>query len=182
MSDLSDEALMSKVQAGQTSCLELLVTRYQQPLYAFAYRVMGRSTAAEDAFQETFLKVFRNRASYKTGAPFRPWVYQICLNICRDQLRKDQRRPEAELKPELPVLDPSPGPEELSAQSDTSEKIRRAVESLPEKQQEVFVLSYYQSLSYPEIAEILDIPVGTIKSRMFHASKLLAEALKHLKG
>lgn len=173
---------MLKVQQGQHTCLELLVTRYQKPLYAFACRVLGQASEAEDAFQETFLRVYRNRASYRAGATFRPWLYQICLNICRDQLRKVQRRPQAPLQEDLPLPDPAAGPEQQSTQKDMAEHIRRAVEALPEKQQEVFLLSYYQSLSYPEISEILDIPVGTVKSRMFFASKTLAESLKHLRS
>ena len=182
MTDMSDEAVMEKVQKGETALLGLLAQRYEKALYAFAARIVSQPSAAEDAFQETFLRVFRKRDTYRAGAPFRPWLYQICLNTCRDWLRSRNRRPEAELKPELPVLDPSPGPEALSAQSEMAQRIRRAVEKLPEKHREVFILQYYQNLQYPEISEILDIPVGTVKSRMFHCSKLLAEELKDLRG
>lgn len=182
MSDLSDEAIMARVQSGETGLLDLLVRRYERPLFAFAMRVVGQRTAAEDAFQETFLRILRKRESYRVGASFRPWLYQICLNICRDSLRKRNRRPESELPETLVVADPAPGPEALSEQALLSERIRRAIDGLPEKHREVFILQYYQGLQYPEISEILGIPIGTIKSRMFHASQKLSLALKDMRG
>jgi RNA polymerase sigma-70 factor (ECF subfamily) len=181
MSDLSDEALMEKVQRGETAHLELLVARYQRPLYNYALRVLRETGAAEDAFQETFLRIFQKRASYRAGAPFRPWLYQICLNLCRDQLRRQTRRPEAELKDEIPVRDPNPGPEALSTGAEMTEKIRRAIDQLPDKHRDVFILHYYQNMPYPDIADILEIPVGTVKSRMFHATKSLAELLREFR-
>jgi len=179
MSDLSDESLMERVQKGETQLLELLIKRYEKPLFAYAFRVMQQRPAAEDAFQETFLRIFRKRDSYRAGAAFRPWLYTICLNTCRDALRARGRRPESELdKTVLVVADAQPGPETLSAQTILGERIKAAMEALPDKQREVFLLSYYQQLQYPEVAEILEIPVGTVKSRMFHASRFLAEKLK----
>lgn len=179
MSDLSDEALMERVQKGETHLLDLLIKRYEKPLFAYAFRVVQQRNAAEDAFQETFLRVFRKRDSYRSGALFRPWLYTICLNTCRDALRARARRPESELeKAALFVPDAQPGPETLSSQSILAERIKAAIEKLPEKQREVFLLSYYQQLQYPEISEVLEIPVGTVKSRMFHASRFLAEQLK----
>jgi RNA polymerase sigma-70 factor (ECF subfamily) len=183
MTDLSDEALMERVQKGETHLLELLIKRYEKPLFAYAFRVVQTRSAAEDAFQETFLRVFRKRDSYRAGAPFRPWLYTICLNTCRDALRAKSRRPEAELdKAALFVPDAQPGPETLTNQSSLAARIKEAIEKLPDKQREVFLLSYYQQLQYPEISEILDIPVGTVKSRMFHASRFLAEQLKDYRG
>jgi RNA polymerase sigma-70 factor (ECF subfamily) len=179
MNDLSDEALMARVQQGETQLLEMLIKRYERALFAYAQRIVQQRSAAEDAFQETFLRVFRKAQSYRPGSPFRPWLYTICLNTCRDSLRKRSRRPESELdKSAYALCDEQPGPEVVSAQQALAENIRRAVEALPEKQRDVFLLSYYQQLQYPEISEILQIPVGTVKSRMFHASKFLAEQLK----
>ena len=181
MSDLSDEAIMEKVQRGETALLELLVARYERSLFNYALRVVNDSGAAEDAFQETFLRIFRKRSSYREGAAFRPWLYQICLNICRDLLRKKSRRPEAELKDEIPISDPAPGPEALSSSAEMAGNIRGAINSLPEKQRDVFILHYYQCMPYPEIADILEIPVGTVKSRMFHATKTLVDLLQEFR-
>jgi RNA polymerase sigma-70 factor (ECF subfamily) len=182
MSELSDEAIMARVQGGETGLLDLLVRRYEKPLYGFAFRLLAERTAAEDAFQETFLRVLRKRASYRIGCPLRPWLYQICLNACRDALRKRARRPETELPERLALADPAPGPEALSAQSALAERVRQAVAALPEKHREVFLLHHYQGLAYPEIADILSIPLGTVKSRMFHASQKLSLALQDLRG
>lgn len=179
MSDLSDEAIMARLQAGETHLLELLMKRYERQIFAYAQRILMVRSSAEDAFQETFLRIFRKRATYKPGSPFRPWLYTICLNTCRDSLRAKNRRPESELeKTAFALADGQPGPEALSEQTALARRIRQAVEALPDKQRDVFLLSYYQGLQYPEIAEILEIPVGTVKSRMFHASKFLAEQLK----
>ena len=169
---------MARVQQGETDLLDLLVRRYERPLYGYAMRVVGERTAAEDCFQETFLRILRKRGTYKPGSPFRPWLYQICLNICRDWHRRRGRKPERELPPEtLSMADPAPGPEVLSDQMLLAQRVRQAVEGLPEKHREVFILQYYQGLQYPEIGAILGIPVGTVKSRMFHASQKLSQAL-----
>lgn len=182
MSDLSDEAIMAKVQEGQTCLLDLLVRRYEKSLYSFAVRIVNEHTAAEDAFQETFLRVLRKSSSYRAGSPVRPWLYQICLNVCRDGLRKRSRRPKTVELPEgLSLADPGLGPEALSAQAMLSERIKDAINELPDKHREVFILQYYQGLQYPEISEIVGIPVGTVKSRMFHASQKLSQALEDLR-
>lgn len=172
---------MAQVQKGQGTHLELLVQRYEKPLYAFAYRILQDRSAAEDAFQETFLKVYQKRYSYRPGSPFRPWLYQICLNHCRDCLRRRTRRPETALEPEIPLPDPSLGPDQLAAHAALTARIRQAIAELPQKQREVFILHYYQELPYPEIALVVGIPLGTIKSRMFHATKQLADDLRDLR-
>lgn len=182
MDDLSDEAIMERVRAGEVGRLDLLVYRYEKPLHAYAFRILGDRTAAEDAFQETFLKILRKRESYRPGAAFRPWLYQVCLNVCRDALRKVSRRPRTvELSPTLPVPDTADGPEALCDQATLAERVREAVESLPDKHREVFLLAFYQELPYHEISEILELPVGTIKSRMFAAHTKLSRVLGDLR-
>ena len=99
----------------------------------------------------------------------------------RDRLRRQTRRPEAELKDELPVSDPHPGPEALASGADMAQRIRRCIDELPEKHRDVFILHYYQNMPYPDIADILEIPLGTVKSRMFHATKTLAEQLREFR-
>ncbi len=176
----SDEQLFQQVAAGQTERLGELVERYQRQLHSLALRLLHRRPEAEDAVQETFLRALRFRHQFRQGSRVRPWLYQICLNLCRDQLRQRSRRPESDLE-DLVVADPARGPEEQSLQKLTAERVRQAVMSLPDKHREVFILVQYQNMSYLEAAEIMDVPVGTIKSRMFHASAKLAEALKDLR-
>ena len=173
---------MERVKAGEVNRLDLLVLRYEKPLFAYAFRLVGDRGAAEDAFQETFLKILRKRDSYRDGSIFRPWLYQICLNVCRDALRKNSRRAQTvELSPTLPLADPSAGPELISDQAETAALVRQAVEALPEKHRDVFLLAFYQELPYNEIAEILDLPIGTIKSRMFTASQKLRAGFQDLR-
>lgn len=167
---------MARVQAGELSLLGLLARRYERSLFGLAMRLLGRREAAEDAFQDTFLKLFQQRARYRPGARFRPWLYQICLNLCRDQLRRQQRRPVTDL--EVEIADSGPGVEEAAEKARLSRLVAQAVEAMPERQREVFVLAFYQQLPYPEVAAILNLPVGTVKSRMYHASRWLAERLQ----
>ncbi len=177
----SDEALFEQVARGQTERLTELVERYQSQLHALALRLLHRRPEAEDAVQETFLRSLRFRHQFRAGSRVKPWLYQICLNVCRDALRKKARRPEGDLE-DVVVADPSVGPEGRALQEATARTVRAAVEALPEKMRDVFLLVQYQHLTYAEAAEVLGLPVGTIKSRMFHATTKLAEALKELRS
>lgn len=176
----SDEALFEQVVRGQTERLSELVERYQGQLHSLALRLLHRRPEAEDAVQETFLRSLRFRHQFRQGSRVRPWLYQICLNVCRDQLRKKTRRPESDLE-DVVVADPGLGPEQQALREMTARAVRQAVMELPDKHREVFVLVQYQHMTYAEAAEVMGLPVGTIKSRMFHASAKLAEALKELR-
>lgn len=175
---VSDEQLMERLLDGQDQALDMLVKRYLGPLYAFAHRMVGSKSAAEDAFQETFLKVYRKRRSFQEGAKFRPWVYQICLNVCRDQLRKGKRRQEVPLVEETAPADSTPGPAEQAEKALQAERVKKAISQLPRKQREVLVLSQYEGLTYEEIGDTLNIPTGTVKSRNYHAIRNLAKLLQ----
>ncbi len=169
---------MERLLEGDESSLEELVRRYQGPLYRLAYSILHDSASAEDAFQETFLKVYRRRFSYRPGSPVKPWIYQICMNVCRDHLRRAKRCPETPLEENPPP--PGPGgfsPEECVEREEQARSVRQALIELPAKQREVLLLAHYQNLSYPEISILLDIPTGTVKSRVFHALKKLGALL-----
>ena len=169
---------MAQLLDGEESALDTLVERYQKPLFCFASRLLSSESLAEDAFQETFIKVFRRRWSYQKEARFKPWVYQICLNVCRDMLRKNNRRKEVPLDKTYQVRDPNPGPAEVVQRSAESLRVQVAVSQLPVKQREVLILSHFQGLTHEEISTILNVPPGTAKSRKFTALKSLAEILK----
>ena len=176
--NVADERLMELFLDGDHQALEALVRRYEKPLFAFAVRTMGCRAAAEDAFQETFLRVYRRRSTYQSGRSFRAWLYSICLNVCRDALRKGQRRKEVPLVPDTRTADASPGPAEQAVTMFEVARVRRALSQLPKKQSEVVLLAHYQGLAYPEIAEVLDVPVGTVKSRNFNAMRNLLRFLR----
>lgn len=172
----SDEQLMERVGKGEIDMLEHLVRRYEKPIYSFIVKMVGNNAEADDIFQETFLRVYQKRKLYRNGAAVSPWLYKICLNLCRDALRRRSRQKDLPLD-DLPLPDPDPGPEQSSLDNFTIRKVIEAISGLPEKQKEVFLLHHYQGLKYHEIADILSTSVGTVKSRMHYAVTRLSELL-----
>ena len=156
-----------------------LMRKYEKPLFAFICRILGNRREAEDLFQETFLRIFQKRDTYREGMPFPPWMYRICLNLCRDHQRERMRKPEKLFFDEQ-QSEQIADPKARMTRNLIVYRVRTAVGNLPEKLRFVFLLHNYQGLTYPEIAETLDIPVGTVKSRMSLAVARLAEELKDL--
>lgn len=172
MADRETE-LMLRVKAGDRAAFEELYALYRKPLANFFYRLGGNRTLAEDLLQETFLRLWRAAPGYEPSARVSTYVFRIAHNL---HLNEAARRREKLLENAEFELrnDPSAG----LHRSEVQEKVRRAVESLPEGERECLLLSEYQGFKYAEIAEILDIPVGTVKSRMFSALSRLREALR----
>lgn len=173
----TDEELMERLIGGQENALEQLLQRYKSPLYSFALRMVQRPSVADDVFQETFLRVYRKRKTFRKGARFRPWLFQICLNLCRDHHRKVKRRQEVELSEEAVGCDLRPGPEESAQRAAEARRVRDAVSRLPDKHRAVLVLTQYEGLSQQEAAAALGIPEGTVRSRKFKAIRTLASLL-----
>jgi len=169
----SDEALMMEVRAGHTESFSPLICKYQQPLVNF-FRRLGVYTDAEDLIQETFLKVYRYRRRYRVTAKFSTFLYRVARNVWVDHCRKAARRKDLLERYEDDVPKPSDRPP-TAARLDVQE----AVAALPEKLRMVVVLSIYQGMKYEQIAEILGIPAGTVKSRMHLAMGRLKE---HMHG
>jgi RNA polymerase sigma-70 factor (ECF subfamily) len=189
LSICSDEDLLERFCRGQTEAFGILVHRYERELYGYLRRYVGDSSLAEDVFQNTFLQLYLKSAQYEAGRPVRPWLYTIATHQAIDALRRnarhqilslEQQRSEGsdgEVRNLLDSLE-SRGPaplENLSAQ-ERKERVRAGVERLPDFLREVVILAYYQGLKYREIADILDIPVGTVKSRLHAALSKLQEA------
>ncbi|GMW02708.1 MAG: RNA polymerase sigma factor [Candidatus Hydrogenedentota bacterium] len=181
-----DEFLVTQARQGDRWAFEKLVKRYERPLYNYLRRMTGDPTDAEDVFQETFLKVYSHLNRFQEGRPFKPWLYRIATNTARDFLRHKRRRPQVSLDDEdgarpslLDTLAASlPSPSSLLASRENVERLEKAVAGLSEIHRAVFLLSRYEGLPYSEIAEVLDIPVGTVKSRMNKAVHELLDALK----
>lgn len=180
--DASDEALMARVKAGDDAALAVLVRRYEGPLFHYARHMLGNAADAEDVFQETFLRVHLHRGRFWSGSAFKPWVYRIATNLCKDRLRYRQRRPEVqpggnEAMPDPLAAFPAAGvaPDEAAVAEERSARMRLALAALNVKHRAVFLMAHQEGLSYAEIARALRIPVGTVKSRMNKAvSQLLA--------
>lgn len=189
---LSDESLMHAYQQGNCSCFEVLIRRYERELYSYLRRMIPNAALAEDVFQNTFLQIHLKRNLYESGRPFRPWLYTVATNQAIDNLRRNQRHQRASLDSEhsagrgkaTSLLDMVPGQEsEPHLHAERTERqalIRSAVDRLSEHLRSVVVLSYYQGMKYKEIAGILGIPVGTVKSRLHAAIRKLGDEWEKL--
>jgi RNA polymerase sigma-70 factor (ECF subfamily) len=184
----SDEELLARVRKGQRDAFGVFVRRYERELYGYLRRYLNDGTLAEDVFQNTFLQVFVKIASYEPGRPARPWLYTIATNQAIDAMRRNSRHQAVSLNQGREVKAP-PDPDDLlgSLESKTASPldaaqgeerklaVRAAVDGLPEFLRQVVILGYYQGMKYREIADILDIPLGTVKSRLHTALHKLQE-------
>lgn len=166
-----------------------LVARWEQPIQRLCARVTGDLHRAENPAQKAFSWVFSRRRDYQPAAKFSTWLWRIAMNVCHDELRRRQRRPDYPLEAEGD--DPSDGtavqypgqglsPAEVVEKLEQAERVRRALVQLPETYREVLVLRHYEGLKFYEIAEVLGIPEGTVKSRMFEALDRLEDSLERL--
>lgn len=177
----TDERLIGDYLAGEAGSFELLVRRHAQEVHQFVFRFLGDSVAAEDVAQETFLQVHRSAGSFDLSRRFKPWLFTIAANKARDYLRRRSRRREvsfeAQVGPESEggqrFIDLLSGDDVLPDEDLLLEEKRRLVrlvmDTMPAKFSEVLILAYYHRFSYKEIAEIVGIPLGTVKSRL-HAA------------
>lgn len=189
LADASDEELVACFRKGQREAFEVLVRRYERELYGYLVRYLGDSSLADDVFQNTFLQVYTKIGMYEAGRPVRPWLYTIATHQAIDALRRngrhqaislDQER-EDQLAAEMPHLltlleTRYPGPLDVVQGEERRQLVRASVDQLPDFLKQVVILAYYQGLKYRDIAGILDIPVGTVKSRLHTALVRLQEA------
>ncbi len=189
LSTYSDEELLARFRRGETEAFGALLRRYERELYGYLRRYLGDSDLAEDVFQNTFLQLYIKSGQYEIGRPVRPWLYTIATHQAIDALRRngrhqalslDQNQKEladGEVRSLLELLESrGPGPLDLAQGEERRERVRASVDRLPEFLRQVVILAYYQGLKYREIADILDIPVGTVKSRLHAALVKLQEA------
>jgi RNA polymerase sigma-70 factor (ECF subfamily) len=175
----TDEDLALRVQRGDAQGLTALVERHHGPLLGFVYRMTGGDRAlAEDLVQEAFLRVMRAIGQYRYPRPFKPWLYAIALNLARDHYRRADTRHAAALSEEAWESQPADPPDDGLLADAEGRQVAAAVHALPPHQREALVLRYYQGLSLDEIAAALDIPVGTVKSRLSLGLKRLRETLE----
>jgi RNA polymerase sigma-70 factor, ECF subfamily len=189
----SDEELLGRVRQGERDAFGVLVRRYERELYGYLRRYVGDATLAEDIFQNTFVQVFVKIASYEPGRPVRPWLYTIATNQAVDAMRRNRRHQAVRLNHGRiagSVADPDDllgslestavSPMDAMQEEERRLMVRAAVDQLPEFLRQVVLLGFYQGLKYREMAEILDIPLGTVKSRLHTALARLQEAWSKL--
>ncbi len=187
----SDEKLLLKYRdCGDRPAFEELVRRYERELYGYLRHYLGNAEMAEDVFQQTFLQVHLKCDQFESHRKLRPWLYAVATNQAIDFRRRSRRHRMASLDRRIggeaesesglfvDLFDsPERGPVEESQSSEQRDAVRRAVDSLPEQTRQVVLLVYFQGLKYREAAEVLSIPVGTVKSRLHAAVQKLGEVL-----
>ena len=174
---VSETELVISAQQGDRNAFSELVHLHARGVFNVVYRMCGDSLIAEDAAQETFLRAWQNLTSYRPQMPLRNWLYRIAFNAGMDILRKEKRILPTDIE-DLPLADERPGPESQASQHERAALVQKAVLSLPDASRAVLVLKEYEGMSYHEIADALDIPIGTVMSRLNYARKLLKERLE----
>lgn len=189
MHDRPDNELLEAYRAGESAALEVLIRRHHDDLIRFLLRLTGDRASAEDVFQDTFLQIHISADSFDASRRFKPWLFTIAANKARDLLRRNARRRAFDL--DGPVSRGSssdtgttfmdlmevdvPQPGSMVNDSERSALVQSAVNQLPITLREVLLLAYFQKMSYSQIADALDIPLGTVKSRLHAAVAAFAK-------
>jgi RNA polymerase sigma-70 factor (ECF subfamily) len=183
---ITDEQAMWRVQTdGDERAFAALVCRWERAIQRLCTRITGDAHCGEDLAQETFARVFARRKEYQPNGKFSTWLWRIALNLSYDELRRRRRRHEWSLedpRENIDVLERSVGAESVPDKSllrqERGELVQRALARLPETHRTVLVLRHYENLKFREIAEVLDLPEGTVKSRMADALTQMGRLLK----
>ena len=153
--------------------------RWERPIYALAYRVIGREEDARDVAQETFLRAFRALGGFKGQAKFSSWLYRITLNLCRDWMRRERRTPVSQAPEGVDLIEmagegtPSESIEDLVSRHELGRAVAKAMALLPEEQRTAIILKEYHGLTFQEIADLLDCPLSTVKTRLYQGLSVL---------
>ena len=179
----SDEELVARSISGDTDSFNELILRWERPIYALAYRTIGREEDARDVCQETFLRAFRALPGFRGQAKFSSWLYRIALNLCRDWMRRERRTPLVQV-PEgtdaaelAAAVEPSESIEDLVARRDLTRVVERVMARLPEEQRTAIVLKEYHGLTFQEIADLVGCPLSTVKTRLYQGLTVLRREL-----
>ena len=178
---VSDAELLSRYAAGDESAFRELVNRYKNSLYVFLRQFLNQNDLVEDVFQETFLQVFSSRESFDPNRPLRPWLFTIAANKAKDALRKQQRTATIPIGAVAQAQDMSfeellntlasdtAVPYDDLEKDETAARVRQVIANMPENLREILILAYFNKFSYKQMAQILSIPIGTVKSRLHTA-------------
>ena len=189
MSNITEERkIIKKAAAGNADAFEQLLLKYQTPIYNLCLRITGNQEDAADMTQEAFLKAWRSLSSFQFDSSFSTWLYRLASNTCLDYLRSLKRRPQCSLTVEddegeeqvLDVIDEAPTPEEALLSAEERSQLVNALSQLETSQRQIITLRVVNDLSYAEIAEILDVKEGTVKSRLARARDSLRKKFLQL--
>jgi RNA polymerase sigma-70 factor (ECF subfamily) len=179
----TDEELVALSIGGDVESFNQLVVRWERPIYALAYRVIGREEEARDVVQETFLRAFRGIGNFRGQAKFSSWVYRIALNLCRDWIRRERRAPILPTPEGVDVIElaaekgPAESIEDLVARNDMSQAVAGLMTRLPEEQRTAIILKEYHGMTFQEIADLQGVPLSTVKTRLYQGLNVLRRHL-----
>ena len=180
----TDEDLVARSRGGDLDSFNQLILRWERPIYALAYRVIGREEDARDVVQETFLRAFRALPGFKGQAKFSSWLYRIALNLCRDWIRRRRRSPLVELPEGVDPIElatergPVETVEDLASRKELSEAVAQAMSLLPEEQRTAIILKEYHGMTFQEIADLQGCPLSTVKTRLYQGLSVLRRNLE----
>ena len=180
----TDEELVARSRGGDLDSFNQLVLRWERPIYALAYRVIGREEDARDVAQEAFLRAFRALGGFKGQAKFSSWLYRITLNLCRDWMRRERRTPIVQAPEGLDIIElageaePSEPIEDVLSRKDLGRAVEKAMALLPEEQRTAIIMKEYHGLTFQEIADLLDCPLSTVKTRLYQGLSVLRKQLR----
>ncbi len=183
MTPWTDEELVARSKTGDIDSFNQLVKRWERPIFALAYRTLGREEDARDVTQETFLRAFRALSGFKGDAKFSSWLYRIALNLCRDWMRKERRAPLVAVPEGVDVeqMAAERGPvetvEDLAARAELHREVAKAMELLPAEQRQAIILKEYHGLTFQEIADLMKCPLSTVKTRVYQGLSTLRKQL-----
>jgi RNA polymerase sigma-70 factor, ECF subfamily len=183
--DNEDQMLISRAQAGDQSALNALVRKHEVRAYQYAFRLTRNSEEAADVVAEAFVRVFNALPNFKGNSTFGTWIYRILTNCFLDMKKKDKGRttslestvPTPDGDMERQIEDPAGTPQDELERTDRERRVQRAVRSLPEYQRAMIVMYHAENMSYEDISAALDLPIGTVKSRLNRARLSLRELL-----
>ena len=179
----TDEELVARSIRGDADSFNELILRWERPIYALAYRTIGREEDARDVCQETFLRAFRALPGFRGQAKFSSWLYRIALNLCRDWIRRERRAPlvpppeDGDLMELAAAAEPAESIEDLVARKDLARSVERAMALLPEEQRTAIVLKEFHGLTFQEIADLAGCPLSTVKTRLYQGLTVLRREL-----
>jgi RNA polymerase sigma-70 factor (ECF subfamily) len=184
--ELEDAQIIERTLCGEPEAFNLLVHRWERQIYGLALRMLGRDDEAKDATQETFLSAYRNLSKFRGEAKFSSWIYRIALNICNTKLRGRSKNvvslEEQQENIGFEVVADSEDLAEGIQRDQVARHVRRALQGLPPDMRQVIVMKEYEDLKFSEIAEILGIPVSTVKTRMYTGLAELKKRLGHVRS
>jgi RNA polymerase sigma-70 factor, ECF subfamily len=179
----NDNELVAQAVRGRIASFKELVERHQKPAYLFARGMVHNSDDAYDLSQEAFVRVYKHLKKFDPAYPFKVWLFHILANLCKNHIRQKKTREKMVVSADDAVelaISPTADPDKLFSQTEIQAQVWKAIGELPEKFREIIILNHFQEMSYDQIAQVLEIPRGSVMSRLYYARLKLREILEEM--